>query len=62
MRQFKGKFNTVSTLGLVVSLITCYFQNNIMNKEFPPDAYNIICDELNNPPEIIRANKLELTV
>jgi hypothetical protein len=62
MQQFKGKFNSVSTRGRVVDLITFYFQNNIMNKQFPPDAYNIICDESNNPPEIIRANKLGVTV
>lgn len=62
MAQFKGKYNTSSTREMVISLITFYFQNNIMNQQFPPDAYQIICDESNNPDELIRANKLAVTV
>jgi hypothetical protein len=60
--QFKSKYNTPTTRALVISIIAFYFQNNIMNKQFPPDAYNIICDESNNSPEDIRANKLGITV
>jgi len=60
--QFKGKYNTGSTRASIVSLMDFYFQNEIMNSKFAPDAYEIICDESNNPPEIISANKLEITV
>lgn len=62
MNQFKGKYNTNSTRENVVSLIDYYFQQNIMNQQFAPDAYEVVCDETNNPAEIIRANKLAVTV
>lgn len=60
--QFKGKYNTNSTRENVNSLINYYFNSTIMTQQFSPDAFEIICDESNNPPEIIRANKLAVIV
>ena len=62
MKRFKGRFNTVTTRADVVSLISYYFSSQIMNQNYAPNEYNIICDETNNTNEIITANKLALTV
>ena len=64
MDTFIGRQNTVSTRGQVVSMITYYFQSQIMNKECPPNAFSIICDESegSNTKEVIQANQLKVTV
>lgn len=62
LRQFLGRYNTNSTRSDVVAQITLYFKNNIMTIKFPPDGYQIICNTDNNTPELIRANKLAITV
>lgn len=62
--RFKGRFNTESTRSDVRSLLGIYFTDNIMNTvtEFKPERYVIICDESNNTPDLIAANKLAVTV
>jgi hypothetical protein len=62
MQRFKAKFNTVSTRSNVVHLIKYYIDNTFMTQEFKPEAYEIICDESNNTPDIIRANQLKVAV
>jgi hypothetical protein len=62
MQRFKAKVNTVSTRNNVVHLIKYYIDNTFMTQEFKPEAYEIICDESNNTPDIIRANQLKVTV
>lgn len=60
--QFLGKYNTRQTRLDVSDAIETYLRNNIMNKKFPPEEFQIICDESNNPASIIRENKLAVTV
>ena len=62
MEVFKGSQNTKSTRSRVIGLITYFFKNSIMNKQFPPHSFNIICDESNNPNELIDDNRLALVV
>lgn len=62
MQRFKGRLNTTTTRSDVVSLLTYYFQTQVMNQNYKPNEYQIICDESNNTTEIITANKLAVTV
>lgn len=60
--QFIGKYNTRATRQQVHDVINYYFNWSIMNQRFPPEAYEIICDESNNPAELIRENKMAVEV
>lgn len=62
MKQFIGKYNTNSLREKVISVLNYYFSTNIMNQNYPPDAYEIICNEVNNTAQVINSNQLALTV
>lgn len=62
MQSFKGRFNTTSTRADVVTMLNYYFRSQILSMRYTIDAYEIICDESNNPAEVISANKLGVTV
>lgn len=62
MQSFKGRLNTASTRMDVVSTLRYYFQTQIMNQEYKPNEYQIICDDSNNTVEVINANQLAVTV
>jgi len=62
LQRFKGRVNTVTTRQDVVTLLNYYFQSEIMTQIYKPNEYQIICDESNNPVEVITANKLGVTV
>lgn len=62
LEQFFAHYNTRSTRQSVYDLIDYYFRWNIMNQNFHPDEYNIVCDNSNNPDEIIRAHKMQVLV
>jgi hypothetical protein len=60
--QFIGRFNTRQTRLNVTDVIEMYLRKNIMNQKFPPNNFQIVCDETNNPASIITENKLAVTV
>lgn len=62
MKRFKGRFNTESTRSDVRSLLSYYMDNNLMNQNYAPNEYEIVCDETNNTTEIINSNQLAVTV
>lgn len=62
LKKFKGELNTVTTRSNVVSTLDYYFQQSVMNQNYHPNEYQIVCDESNNTTEIINANKLAVTV
>lgn len=62
MRQFKAKYNNEQTRQNVYDLITLYFQENIMNQNYKPEEFMIVCDRTNNTDQVINAGKLALTV
>jgi len=59
---FKGRMNTETTRLDVCTVIDRYFEQFIMNQNYKPDAYARVCDESNNTPDIINANKLKVWV
>lgn len=60
--QFISQYNTKATRARVVDVLTYYFNWSIMNQQFAPDDYEVICDDTINPPEVINANKLAVIV
>lgn len=63
MQQFIGKYNDEATRSLVFSVLTGYFRDNIMNQVYSLEDYpTIICDETNNTPDIIAANRLVVDI
>lgn len=62
MRDFIGEQNTTGTRRRVVDLIEKYLNDFIFNQYYRPDEFVIICDESNNTPEMIRANKLQIAI
>lgn len=62
MGQFKAKYNNEQTRQNVYDLIQLYFQQNIMNQNFRPEEFMIICDRTNNTDDIIQSSKLAVTV
>jgi len=62
MKQFKAKYNNEQTRQNVNDLINLYFQDNIMNQNFKPEEFMVICNETNNTDKVIRAGKLAVTV
>jgi hypothetical protein len=62
MQSFKGRLNTAKTRMDVESVLRYYFQTNIMVGEYKPNEFEIICNESNNPVQVINANKLGVTV
>lgn len=61
-KQFKARHNTVQTRRSVHNVTNLYFQQNIMNQEYKPAEYRIVCDESNNTDDIIRGRKLAIKV
>lgn len=61
-KQFKARHNTVQTRRAVHNVTSLYFQQNIMNQEFKPAEFRVVCDETNNTDEVIRARKLAIKV
>jgi len=62
MQRFKGRVNTVTTRQDVETLLKYYMNSEIMSQIYKPNDYQVICNESNNPVEIITANKLGVTV
>jgi len=62
LEPFKGRFNTVSTRMDVETIIDRYFQTVILPQNYTIDAYDRKCNEENNTPDIIIANKLKVWV
>lgn len=62
LETYFAKYNTRSTRQQVCDLIDYYFRWNIMNQEFHPEDYNVVCDTSNNPDEIIKAYKMQVLV
>lgn len=60
--RFKGRINTNATRSDVVSLLNYYFSTAIMNQEYRPNDFQVVCDESNNSEEDINANRLGITV
>lgn len=61
-QQFKAKYNSDATRREVINVTDSYFSNNIMNQNYKPEEYLVICDTSNNTDEVIRAHKLAITV
>lgn len=62
LHRFKGRNNTVSTREDVRTLLDLYFKQIIQSQRYKVEEYQLICDESNNPIELITANKLAVTV
>jgi len=62
LNRFKGTTNTASTRSSVEAILKNYMDNYIMSQNYKPEEYQIICDETNNPVELISANKLAVTL
>lgn len=58
LEQFFAKFNNRSTRQTAIDLVDNYMQWNIMNQEYPPVEYRVICDSSNNDDAVIRAHKI----
>lgn len=58
LEQFFAKFNNRSTRQTAIDLVDNYMQWNIMNQEYPPVEYKVICDSSNNDEAVIRAHKI----
>jgi hypothetical protein len=62
LEPFKGRLNTVTTRMDVETVIDRYFQQYILPQNYTVDAYDRKCNEENNTPDIITANKLKVWV
>jgi hypothetical protein len=62
MQRFKGRTNTVTTRQDVETLLKYYMNSEVMSQIYKPNDYQVICNESNNPVEVITANKLGVTV
>lgn len=62
MQRFKSRVNTVTTRQDVETLLKYYFKSEVMTQIYKPNDYQVLCNEDNNPVEIITANKLGVTV
>lgn len=60
--RYKGMLNNDDTRLDVYGLIDDYFKSSIMNQNYRPVEYMIICDRSNNTDAIINANKLAVSV
>jgi hypothetical protein len=61
-QQFKAKFNNEQTRQAVIDVTNLYFQSQIMNQNFAPAEYMIICDRTNNTDAVLQARQLAVTV
>lgn len=61
-KQFKAKHNSMKTRKNVVDITNLYFKQNIMNQNFCPEEFLVICDRTNNTDDIINSRKLAVTV
>lgn len=62
MEQFLGEFNTPDNRKLAEKLLNQYNQNNIFSQIYTPASLRVQCDDGNNPPDIIAANKMVVDV
>lgn len=62
MKEFIGEQNTTQTRTRVSNLLTTYLDNFIFNQYYRPDEYLIVCDSTNNTADMIRANKLQVSI
>lgn len=60
--DFKGEYNNLATRMAVVSRLENYFRTNIMNMNYSPEDFKIVCDRTNNTDDVINANQLAVTV
>lgn len=61
-QQFKAKFNNDQTRQAVIDVTNLYFQSQIMNQNYAPAEYMVICDRSNNTDAVIQARQLAITV
>jgi len=62
MDQFITRQNNAATRSQVVDMVNNYFQTEIMTKNYPPEAYEVICNSKNNGEEVGRAKQLKLKI
>jgi hypothetical protein len=61
-QQFKARYNNDQTRRELINITDIYFQTQIMNQNFCPQEYLVICDSTNNTDYIINSRKLAVTV
>ena len=62
LKQFIGRQSNVKTWNDVYGVINYWFNNTIKTMNYSISDVKIICDETNNTPETIRANKLVVRI
>lgn len=60
--RYKGMLNNEKTRLDCKGLLESYMNQSIMSQNYRPVEYLIVCDESNNTPAVINANKLAVTV
>ena len=62
LNQFKGYQNSAKTRAKVCDVINYWFKTYLMGLGTTIQDYQVICDETNNTPQDVQANRLNVTV